>query len=120
MNKLVGLITLLLLGAPASHAESGRLFYTPEQRAALEKARVHNRMQAPTPGLPAPPRPVTYDGFVQRSDGHITRWVNGKAQPGGGTALNVRGRALQPGQTLDGRQVYEAHGIRRPDLKETP
>ncbi len=118
MKVRIAIATLALLCFATAQASPGRLFYTAEQRAVLEKARLQNRTQAPVSGTPAPPRPVTYDGFVQRSDGHTTRWVNGKVQGSGAITLNVRGYKLLPGQTLDGRQVYEAHGIRRPEAKD--
>jgi len=77
MKKCI--FTLLLLGlvSPA-HATSlsGRLFYTPAQRAQIEAGR--NR------GTPAPAantrgaQDTTYNGYVLRSDGSATLWINGQ------------------------------------------
>lgn len=119
MKARVCFICLILLAPASGYAELGRLFYTPEQRAGLEKARLQNRTQT-TPIITIAPRPVTYDGVVLRSDGRSTRWVNGKPRTGGTYTLETRGKSLKPGQTLDGNQVYEAHGIRRTEMKETP
>lgn len=119
MKYILGPILFSLFILPASHAELGRLFYTPVQRAGLEQARLHNRT-LPVTTASIPPRPLTYDGVVIRSDGHSTRWVNGKPQAGDSYEFNARGKTLKPGQTLDQGHVYEAHGIRRPEKKETP
>lgn len=119
MKAALGLILFSLLVPPASHAELGRLFYTPGQRAGLEQARLQNRTQT-VQTASIPPKPVTYDGVVIRSDGHSTRWINGKPQAGESYELNARGKILKPGQTLDQGQVYEAHGIHRTEMKETP
>jgi hypothetical protein len=119
MNIRLGLACLLLLLASASHAELGRLFYTPQQRAGLEKARLQNRTSATSSSSTAT-RPVTYDGILIRSDGRTTRWVNGTPRAGGPYELEARGKTLKPGQTLAGNRVYEAHGIHRPQAKEIP
>jgi hypothetical protein len=119
MKAALGLILSSLLAPPASHADLGRLFYTPSQRAGLEQARLQNRTLT-VQIASIPPKPVTYDGVVIRSDGHSTRWINGKPQAGESYELNARGKTLKPGQTLDQGQVYEAHGIRRTEMKETP
>ncbi len=119
MKAALGLILFSLLAPPASLADLGRLFYTSEQRAGLEKARLQNRTQSVQTDS-SPPKPVTYDGVVIRSDGHSTRWINGKPQAGESFEFNARGKTLKPGQTLDQGRVYEAHGIRRSEAKEMP
>jgi hypothetical protein len=117
----VALLIAMLLFTPASHAQQiGRLFFTPEQRAALDaqrKARVPDRPVA----TPVVASPVTrIDGFVQRSQGPPTVWVNGttvdEAVPGRDARVSVPlgdGRArvrLKPGQTLD-RGTGEVHDV---------
>jgi hypothetical protein len=112
------LLILLALGiggfAPPSLAQQqlGRLFFTDEQRAALDarrKARVPDTPSA----APVVASPTTrLDGFVTRSGGPTTVWVNGEAAPesvvrSGGRSAAVRageGGArveLKPGQVLD-------------------
>lgn len=57
----------------------GRLFFTPEQRAALDELRTHRPQRTVSVAAPAeapPPALVTYSGLVQRSDGHSTVWIN--------------------------------------------
>ena len=56
----------------------GRLFFTPEQRNALDAGK---RVQGPRPSGPEirAPRSVTLNGVVTRSDGESTVWVNGRA-----------------------------------------
>jgi len=70
----------------------GRLFLTPQQRAALDDAR-RNKVREVVPKpvkkfVDAPPKreqpsgSVTLNGIVRRSDGESTVWVNGVAMPG--------------------------------------
>jgi len=65
--------------APAAAQDIGRLFFTEEQRAALDarrRARVPDR-----PAAPAVTSPTTrVDGYVRRSGGPSTVWVNGESQ----------------------------------------
>ncbi len=115
----------LLLMAGAAHAQTaslGRLFSTPDERHQLDVAR-GLATAPPAPPVAAPqaapiapaPEPVTINGFVRRSAGRSTVWVNqetrdarqnqfsGPAQapqvtlnlPGGGKVK------VKPGQTVD-------------------
>jgi len=65
--------------APAAAQDICRLFFTEEQRAALDarrRARVPDR-----PAAPAVTSPTTrVDGYVRRSGGPSTVWVNGESQ----------------------------------------
>lgn len=71
----------LALPAAAGAQELGRLFFTAEQRAALDarrKAKVPDKPAAD----PASDLPVTrVDGAVRRAGGKSTAWVNGEAIP---------------------------------------
>lgn len=112
MSRLV-LLALVLAATPAVAQEVGRLFFTPEQRAALDarrKARVPDKPSATVVASPT----TRVDGFVQRSGGPSTVWVNGEPLPEGsgdlpriGPRVSVplgeggRRAALKPGQTLD-------------------
>jgi len=112
MRRLCFLALVALAWAPPGEAqELGRLFFTPEQRAALD-----SRRRARVPDKPAPTpiavSPITrLDGYVRRSEGPSTVWVNGTtlddATPGrdqrvsvpiGDGGVRVR---LRPGETLD-------------------
>ena len=77
MTRLLLLAALALPLAPAQAQELGRLFFTPDQRAALDarrKARVPDK-----PAAAAVASPTTrLDGYVRRSDGPSTVWVNGE------------------------------------------
>jgi hypothetical protein len=86
MRRAWTLLAGLLLAAGASAAtgqELGRLFFTPQQRAALDarrKARVPDQPAAIT----AAESPSTrLDGYVKRSDGESTVWLNGQPVPAG-------------------------------------
>ncbi|HTP62302.1 MAG TPA: hypothetical protein VMJ14_09490 [Burkholderiales bacterium] len=92
-----------LLGATASTdavaQELGRLFFTPEQRTALDarrKARVPDKPAA-TPQVESPITRV--NGEVQRSGGKSTVWVNGEAIPESASpAGQAAPRAVGPGR----------------------
>lgn len=110
------LFAVLLAAAPAAPAqELGRVFFTPEQRATLDarrKARVPDKPAAATVASPT----TRLDGYVRRSRGPTTVWVNGESVPENapeaprlqedrGVSINVgesgRRTTLKPGETLD-------------------
>ncbi|MEW6687771.1 MAG: hypothetical protein AB1452_01655 [Pseudomonadota bacterium] len=91
---------LLCAAAAAPAQELGRLFFTPDQRAALDarrKARVPDKPAA----APVVEQPVTrVDGAVRRAGGRSTVWVNGQpiaegAQPG---AARLAPQGADPGR----------------------
>jgi hypothetical protein len=109
----IGLLVLLVAAAPAMAQDLGRLFFTPEQRAALDARRKARVPDKPMTTVVASPT-TRVDGFVQRSGGPSTVWVNGEALPEGpgelpriGPRVSVplgeggRRAALKPGQTID-------------------
>ena len=119
---------LLLIGslalASVQAQELGRLFFTPEERAALD-ARRKARLPDKPASTPAAAAPVTrVDGFVRRSAGPSTVWVNGApaedASPGSDARVSVplgdrAGRVrLKPGETLD-RGTGEVHDVLGPN-----
>jgi|APFre7841882724_1041349.scaffolds.fasta_scaffold00893_6 hypothetical protein len=70
-------LVVVALPAAAQDSELGRLFYTPQQRAELDKRRVSN-VPAQTEAAPVVQQPdVTLNGYVGRSSGKTTTWVNG-------------------------------------------
>jgi len=87
MSIARALLVLALVAPSASNAqELGRLFFTPEQRQALDarrKARVPDKPAATIVVSPT----TRVDGFVKRSGGPSTVWVNGEALPEGSSAL---------------------------------
>jgi hypothetical protein len=108
------LLVCVLLPAKAALAEDlGRLFFTPEQRHMLDarrKARTPDRAAATVNASPT----MRLDGYVKRSGGRSTVWVNGEsvddsAPPAGGSDARVgvtvgesRSRVeLKPGEVLD-------------------
>ena len=119
MTRLLLLAALALPLAPAQAQELGRLFFTPDQRAALDarrKARVPDKPAAATVVSPT----TRLDGYVQRSNGPSTVWVNGEGlletspeAPRIGANRRDDGRVsvpvgesgarvgLRPGETLD-------------------
>ena len=115
MKPLVAFIAFALLAPPAGAQELGRLFFTPEQRAALDARR---KARVPDRAAPLVAAPVTrVDGFVKRSAGPSTVWINGESLTenapeapridarGSGVSLSVgesgQRLRLKPGETLD-------------------
>lgn len=83
------LVMLALMTSPVCEATEplGRLFFTPNERVELDRARhlppaiapkPTVRIVAPTPVAPPllAPNIVTVNGIVQRSDGSSTVWIN--------------------------------------------
>ncbi|MEA3194032.1 MAG: hypothetical protein QOD26_2365 [Betaproteobacteria bacterium] len=119
MTRLLLLLALTLPLAPARAQELGRLFFTPDQRAALDarrKARVPDKPAATTVVSPT----TRLDGYVKRSTGPSTVWVNGEGlletspdAPRIGATSSDDGRVsvpvgeggarvgMRPGETLD-------------------
>jgi hypothetical protein len=101
----------MLVVSCAQAQEIGRLFFTAEQRAALD-ARRRARVPDKPAAAPIVASPTTrLDGYVRRSSGPSTVWVNGTtldgATPGSDARVSVpvgesgaRVR-LKPGETLD-------------------
>ncbi|MCZ7563021.1 MAG: hypothetical protein M5U08_03735 [Burkholderiales bacterium] len=72
------LAACLLIGAPlATAADLGRLFFTPEQRAELDRRRNTNTVEAAEVVVESLLR---VDGHVTRSSGKTTTWINGAPQ----------------------------------------
>lgn len=78
----VTLTVLLLAGTAFAQAgDLGRLFFTPEERAAMERERLTTHIPiSRADGAGA----VTFNGYVKRSSGESTIWLNGIAQPPSG------------------------------------
>ena len=130
---LMGVIVLIFV-ANTNAAELGRLFLSPAERAMLDRA----RRAAATPPAPAPPPEptaiaidlpppppeisLTVDGYIARSGGAMTVWINGADATAGAlaevgvaaerlklehSAVRVplpsqqRGVLLKPGQSFD-------------------
>jgi len=100
------LIALLLLAcapaAPAAEIALGTLFHTPEERARLDRLR---RGESEPERAPEPGRSSAVTGFVKRSDGRHTVWIDG-------SPITVRG--AQAGPILDPRSV-RAYSDRQDD-----
>jgi hypothetical protein len=85
MNRALVALVGLALGAAASPSagqELGRLFFTPEQRAALDERRRARVPDRPAAAVVASPT-TRLDGYVQRSNGRSTVWVQGESLPEG-------------------------------------
>ncbi|PKO94674.1 MAG: hypothetical protein CVU16_01570 [Betaproteobacteria bacterium HGW-Betaproteobacteria-10] len=97
----------------------GRLFFTPQQRAALDRQREQNRNFVPN-ASDSESR-LTINGEVRRSSGRSTRWINGEADWNAETPTTgvPVGDTFHPGtgerESLlgEGRIVVKPGGARR-------
>jgi hypothetical protein len=94
---------------PAPKALTGTLFNTREQRENLDRARLRSGLVEDEVASPADPEPSVINGFVKRSDGRDTVWVDdvmkrdpraevvGELEPNlvGGSASRVRVGAFE-------------------------
>lgn len=62
--------------AAADEATLGRLFFSPERRAALERQRQFNIQETQA----VQGATIRLDGVIRRSDGDRTLWINGRPQ----------------------------------------
>jgi hypothetical protein len=110
MTRAFALVAGMLLLQAVEAQELGRLFFTPEQRAALDarrKARVPDKPSAVSVVSPT----TRLDGYVKRSQGPSTVWVNGEsiqenvAERDGRVGVSVGESGarvgLKPGEVLD-------------------
>jgi hypothetical protein len=75
--RLVLLLAACAVATPLAAMELGTLFHTPEERARLDRLR---RGEATAPAqavVPGESRPPRVTGYVRRSDGRNTVWVDG-------------------------------------------
>ena len=95
----------------------GRLFFSPDERAAIDESRLRPAVVAAPEAKPLPPAPeyVTLNGVVRRSDGSTSVWLNNRLVEGRRTAeglevsnsrrapgpANVTVRVPQAGRSID-------------------
>ena len=127
MNKLSGLSILLLVSlaglssAQAAPDDFGRLFSSPGERKKLDILRQNQKLIVVTPQKNMPsepaanelPEPITLQGYVKRSDGSTTLWVNNKPVQENSAQDNVEiGRLSQ--QKNSTRPGSDSLGVRVP------
>jgi hypothetical protein len=86
------LISLATLPAVAQSDPLGRLFFTPQQRAALDRERLLGFSQRPN--TLDGDASYTFNGEVKRSSGKNTRWINGAPH-----TTATRSPDVSPGET---------------------
>lgn len=108
MKLLTGTVQIVVAAAALSigqyvHAADetlGRLFYTPQERAEIDRRPVAREEAAATTQM-------VVNGRIRRSDGKTTAWINGEITPEATTATHSAPsaphgtRALKVGESLD-------------------
>jgi len=91
--------SLALLACAAHAAELGTLFTTPEERARLDRLRRGEADTATAGGVVEPQREPVITGYVKRSDGRNTVWIDGVpvAARGNSAKLLDDPHAVKPG-----------------------
>lgn len=99
LGALVLLGVLLVLAVPAGAQDAaaplGRLFFTPEQRSALDRQR-----QLGAPEVSGDDATLTIDGVALRSNGRRTVWIDGVAHDAAAGAALVTPDRRDPGQVV--------------------
>ena len=79
MTRALLLLVLIASMPAASAQELGRLFFTEEQHAALDARRKSRVPERPATPAAATSPTTRVDGYVRRSGGPSTVWVNGES-----------------------------------------
>lgn len=99
----------------ARAAELGRLFLTPEQRSALDARRKARLPDTPPAVVTVESATTRIDGFITRSSGKSTVWVNGQAV---GDGAQQEGLRVLPRRADPSRVTIEVgEGERKIDMK---
>ena len=80
-NNLIrtSLCIFVVMAANAAGAESlGRLFFTPKERAALDRGKAGQPAELVEARPGEPKRSAEMNGYVKRSDGRATVWMDGE------------------------------------------
>jgi len=118
MSRVLGLLALVVFVAAPSHLHAqtplGRLFLTPEQRAALDLRRTTRVPDKPAAVIVESPT-ARIDGQVVRSSGRSTVWVNGLPVREGAQSEGLR--VAPASSTADSVTLAIGEGARRVELK---
>ncbi len=106
------LLACLLHAGAAAAQQLGRLFYTPEQRAALDARRAARLPDKPSAAAESPTTRV--DGYVRRSSGKSTVWMDGEPLPEG---LQLEGLRVRRGNDPTKVTVSVGEDGRRIELR---
>ena len=112
MRAAFAALVLLLSAQQATAQELGRLFFTPEQRDALDARRRARLPDRPNVVVASPTTRI--DGYVKRSEGKSTVWVDGEALPDG---MQPEGLRLRRGDDPSRVTVILGEDGRRIDLR---
>ena len=106
VDRLIAL-ALCALATTAGAAQLDRLFHTPEERDRLDRLRRGEPVATASPTASEPSRRKELTGFVKRSDGRGTAFIDGIAVP-----VDRKGTPL-----LDPKSVRAYAGRESEDLK---
>jgi hypothetical protein len=99
-SRLAAAALLAAFASIACAEELRTLFHSPEERARLDRLRRGEPAEAPAAARA--PRPPAVTGFVKRSDGRNTVWLDGAPRPMGDAAAAPY---TEPGKVRDPRSA---------------
>lgn len=106
------------LCAPAQAADIGTFFYSADQRAKMDRLRRGEPVIEMAESAAAPSRRHTVTGYVQRSDGRNTVWIDGRpvvlASPAGKDLLDPRIVEPQPPDNVLRIERHDEKDVRTP------
>jgi len=73
-------VVFATLSSPSSGESLGRLFFTPDERTNLDRARLSGGSTEPESASAQQLESLTLNGIVKRSNGKTTVWINNSAQ----------------------------------------
>lgn len=106
MRRTLAIVTFLFCLTQAQAEPLGRLFFTPEERAAMgavtgRESAISGFAAAEGDSAAAPPaNALTFNGYVKRSGGKNTVWLNGKPHRESAVPqqVSVSGKNRAPGE----------------------
>lgn len=111
MRYLIVLLIILPCFSPIHAEVLGRFFFTPEERATLDKQRLENGLSIQQADSAPPMNSVTLNGHIKRSGGPSTVWLNGVPQREGDTPKRVK--------ITDKKHAPEEVAVKLPDSNRT-
>ena len=94
----IALVALAASAPTIAQERLGRLFFTPEERTAMDRGRAISATTTRNT-VDTSPKEMSIDGRITRSDGSTTTWIDG--EPRFGSSKTAPGKDARVGETVD-------------------